>query len=67
MDFITELALSTNWKGDSYNIIFIIINQVTKMVYYNPIKTIIDTAGLAKIINNMIIRYHKLFKSIVNN
>ncbi len=32
MDFITGLPISTYWKGDSYNSILVIVDQITKMV-----------------------------------
>ena len=37
------------------------------MVYYEPVKVIINTLGLAKIILDVVIRYHGLFNSIVSD
>lgn len=37
------------------------------MVHYKTLKTIIDAVGLAKIIINMIVRYHSFFKSIISD
>ena len=34
MDFVTGLLILTDWKGDSYNIILLIVDQLTKMVHY---------------------------------
>ena len=65
MDFVTGLPILTNWKRDSYNSIFVIINQLTKMVYYEPIKVIIDVSGLAEVIINLVVKYHSLPNSIV--
>ena len=67
IDFITDLPFSTNWKGDSYNSILVIVNRLTKMVYYELIKVNINTPGLAKVIINVIVRYHGLPDSIVIN
>ena len=67
MDFVTGLPISTNWKGDSYDSILVIINWLTKMVYYEPIKVIIDTLGLAEVIFNMVVCYYGLPNSIVSD
>ena len=48
MDFVTGLPLSFDWKGDSYNLILVIVDQLTKMVHYEPVKVIINTLGLAE-------------------
>lgn len=37
------------------------------MVNYELVKVIIDILGLAKVIIDVVIRYHNLFKSIVSN
>ena len=34
MDFVTGLPISTDWKGDSYDSILVIIDWLTKMVHY---------------------------------
>ena len=67
MDFITDLSILTNWKGDSYDSILIIINWLTKMVYYNPVNIIIDAPSLKEIIINIVVKHHSLPDSIINN
>ena len=67
MDFVTSLPILTEWKGDSYNSILVIIDQLTKMVYYKPVKVIIDPPGHAEIIINMVMRHYRLPDSIVTN
>ncbi len=42
MDFVTGLSISTEWKGDSYNSILVIVDRLTKMVNYEPVKVTID-------------------------
>ncbi len=37
MDFVTGLPISANWKGDSYDSILVIVDRLTKMVYYVPV------------------------------
>ena len=34
MDFVTGLLVLTDWKGDSYDLILVIVNRLTKMVHY---------------------------------
>ena len=67
MDFITGLPISTDWKGDSYDSILVIVNWQMKIVYYVPVKVIINTLGLAKVIINVVVRYHSLSDLIVTN
>ena len=42
IDFKTGLVFSANWKSNSYNLIFIIIDPLTKMIYYKLVKVTID-------------------------
>ena len=67
MDFVTGLPISTDWKVDSYDSILVIVNQLTKMVHYEPVKVTIDALGLAEIILDMVIRHHGLPDSIVSD
>ncbi len=39
MDFIIDLLISADCKGDSYNSILVIINWLTKMVHYKLVKS----------------------------
>lgn len=65
MDFMTGLLVSTNWKGQTYNLILVIVDWLTKMVYYKLLKVIINALGLAKVILDVVIQYHVLPNSIV--
>ena len=67
MDFVTRLPISTNWKGDSYDSILVIVDRLTKMVHYEPVKVIIDAQGLAKVIINVVVQYHGLPDSIISD
>lgn len=67
MDFVIGLLFSPDEKKNSYNIIFVIINQHTKIVSYIPVKTIIGAVGLAKNIIKMVVRHYGLSKSIVSD
>ena len=55
MDFIMGLSILTNWKRESYNSTLVIIDRLTKMVHYEPIKVTIDTLALAKVILNVLV------------
>ena len=67
IDFVTGLPISMDWKGDSYDSIVIIVDQLTKMVHYESVKVTIDAPGLAEVIINMVVRHHGLPNSIVTN
>ena len=67
MDFVMGLPISPNWKENSYNSILVIVNWLTKMVYYKPVMITIDAPRLAKIILDIVVWHHKLLDSIVTN
>ena len=67
MDFVTGLPISTNWTRDNYDFILVIVNRLTKMVYYEPLKITIDAPDLAEIIINVIVRHHGLPDLIVTD
>ena len=56
MDFVMGLPNSTNWKGESYDSILVIIHWLTKMVHYKLVKVIINAPGLAKVILDVVVR-----------
>ena len=66
-DFVTGLPLPTDWKGNSYDLILVIVNCLTKMVYYKPIKATNDMPKLAKVIINVLVQHHGLLDSIISN
>ncbi len=67
MDFVTGLPVSTNRKGETYDIILVIVNNLTKMVYYEAVKVTINAPGLAEVIIELIGRHHGLSDSIVSD
>ena len=67
MDFVTGLPISTEWKGDSYDSILVIVARLTKMVHYEPVKVTIDALGLAEVIIDVIVRHHGLLDSIITD
>ena len=67
IDFVKGLPISTDWKGDSYDSILVIIDVLTKIVCYEPVKITIGAPGLAKVILDMVVRYHGLPDSIMSD
>ena len=67
MDFVTGLPLSSDWKGDSYDSILVIVDQLTKMVHYKLVKVTINAPGLAEVIINVVVRHHGLLDSIISD
>ena len=67
MDFVTGLPLSTDWKGNNYNSILVIVNRLTKMVHYEPVKVTIDVPRLVEVIIDVVIQYHGLPDSIISD
>ena len=66
-DFVTGLPILINWKRDSYDSILIIIDWLTKVVYYHLVKITINASGFAKIIIDVVVRHHGFSNSIVIN
>ena len=67
IDFVTGLPILTDWKGDSYDSILVIVNRLTKMVHYKPVKVTINAPGLAEVIIDVVVRHHGLPDSIVTD
>ena len=67
MNFVIGLPISTNWKSDSYDLILIIIDRLTKIIYYIPVKITIDAPGLAEKIINVVIHKHGVPELIVTD
>ena len=67
MDFVMGLPILTDWKGDSYNSILVIVDRLTKIVHYEPVKVTINALGLAEVIINVVVKYHGLLDLIVTD
>lgn len=67
MNFVIELLVTADGKSDSYNSIFVIIDQFTKMAYYKPVKVTINISGFAKVIIDIVIWYYNLPDSIMSD
>ena len=67
MDFVIGLPVFPNWKGKTYDLILVIVDQITKMVNYELIKVTINTLGLVEVIINDVVRDYDLPDLIVSN
>ena len=67
IDFVTGLPISINWKRNSYNSILVIVDRLTKMVYYKLVKININAFRLAKVILDVIMRQYSLPDLLVIN
>ena len=67
MDFVTGPPILTDWKGNSYDLILVIIDWFTKMVYNKPVKVTIDAPTLAEIILDVVVWYHSLPDLIITD
>lgn len=67
MSFMTSLLLFVNLKNNSYNTILVIIDYLTKMIYWELVKTIIDLARLAKVIIIVMVKPNSLTRLIISD
>ena len=67
MDFVTGLPILSNWKGGSYDSILVIVDWLTKMIHYEPVKITINALGLIKVIIDVVVWHHGLPDSFVTN
>ena len=65
--FVIGFSLLVDWKSNSYNKILVIVNYLTKIVYYIIVMITIDVSGLMEVIINIVMRYYRLLKSIISN
>ncbi len=67
MDFIIGLPVFTHWKGETYDSILVIIDRLTKIVHYKPVKVTIDVPALVEVIIKAVVWHHGLPDSIVSD
>ena len=67
IDFVMELLISTNWKGDSYDSILVIVDWLIKIVHYKSMKITIKTFNFLKVIWDMVMQQHDVVNSFVSN
>ena len=59
------LLLFVDWKGNSYDLILVIVDPLTKMVHYELVKVTIDAPKLAEVIIDKVVRHHDLSNFII--
>ena len=67
MNFVIGLPVSTDWKGKSCDLILVIVDRPRKMVYFEPIKIIINALYLAKVIIDVVVWHYGLLNSIITD
>ena len=67
MDIVTGLPLSADWKSNNYDLILVIVDRLTKMVHYKPVKVTIDASELAEVIIDVVVWHHGLSNSIMTD
>lgn len=67
MDFVIKLSIFTNWESNSYDLILVIVDWLTKIVYYQLIKFTINTLGLAEVILDVVVHHYGLPNSIISD
>ena len=67
LDFVTCLPVITNWKGETYDSILVIVDQLTKMVHYKPVKMTIDALALAEVIIEAVMWHYSFSESIFSD
>lgn len=62
-----KFLVSSNYKGKTYNLILVIVNQLTKIVYYKPVKITINATNLVNIIINIVVHHYGLLDLIISD
>lgn len=67
MDFVTGLLPSKDWRSVKYDSILVIVDHLTKMVYYKAVQKTLTAERLAEVILNAIVRHHGISNSIISD
>ena len=65
MNFVTGLLILASWKSDSYNLLLVIVDQLSKIVHKKLVKVKIDVLSQVEMIINVVVHHHGVLKSIV--
>lgn len=65
MNFVTGFLILADKKDESYNSILVIVNRLTKIIYYELVKITIKVLGQAKVIINIVKHHHKVLEAII--
>ena len=64
---MTGLPVSSNRKGETYDSILVIVDWLTKMVHYKPVKVTLNAPKIAQVILDMIVWNHGLPDSVITD
>ena len=67
IDFIIRLPQSANQRSNGYDLILVIVDWPTRIVYDEPVQTTITVSALAEVILNIVVRHYDLSDSIISN
>lgn len=67
MSYIIGLLESINYKNKPYNLIFVIVNWLIKLIYYKLIQVIINISILRNLICNIVMKYYNILDLFVND
>lgn len=67
MNFITGLLIFINYKGETNDLILVIIYRIAKIAHYELVKVTIDTSSIVKVIIDVVVWHHGLLDSIVSD
>ncbi len=55
IDFVTGILVFTYWKRDTYDSILVIVDPLTKIIHYKPVKVTIYTLDFVEVILDVLI------------
>lgn len=61
------VSILVDRKDNSYDLILIIVNFLTKIVYYKLVKTTINIVGLVEVIINIVVSHYDLLELIISH
>lgn len=67
MYFVTELPVFSDCKGETYNLILVIVDQLIKIVHDKTVKITINLPSLLEVILDVIVRHHRFCDSSISN
>lgn len=65
IDFVIKLSILANQKSNSYDLTFVIIDCLRKMVYYKSVMVSINISGLTKVIFNVVVQSYNIYNLII--
>ena len=61
------MPVSTDLKGESYDSILIIVDQLIKMIHSKLVKITINAPGLVEVIIEVVVKHHGLSDFIITD